>query len=123
MMATFAAIVGDEKLDATRLDSVNVLPVLLGQVGNAGAGGSGPRTEMVHNCGGVNAIRVGPWKLIPQLGSCGFTKPRRETPSPNGPHGQLYNLEDDPAETNNRWLEKPELVKKLTERFETIRGR
>jgi len=119
IMATLAVIIGDDKLEVARLDSVNVLPVLLGQVE---ANQSGPRTEMVHNCGGVNAIRVGPWKLIPQLGSCGFTKPRRENPRSDGPRGQLYNLEDDPGETRNLWLERSDVVKQLAERFETIRG-
>jgi hypothetical protein len=31
-----------------------------------------------------------------------------------GPQGQLYNLRNDPGETDNQWLNRPELVQRLT---------
>ena len=49
-------------------------------------------------------IRQGPWKLIPQLGSGGFTKPSKVKPAPGEPPGQLYNLADDPGEQRNRYM-------------------
>ena len=60
------------------------------------------------------SIRRGSWKLILGRGSGGFTEPRRIEPAPGEAAGQLYNLDDDPAETRNLYLEKPELVEELT---------
>jgi len=67
-----------------------------------------------HSSDGTFAIRQGTWKLATKLGSHGFTEPKHIDPQPGGPQGQLYNLADDPGETNNRWLEEPEIVKRLT---------
>jgi arylsulfatase A len=53
--------------------------------------------------------------LITKLGSGGFSKPRETKPEKDGPRGQLYDLAKDPGEQNNLWLEKPELVQKLTD--------
>lgn len=59
------------------------------------------------------SIRSGDWKLINQPGSGGFSKPEKIKPEPGDPKGQLYNLRDDPAETNNLYLENPEIVTRL----------
>ena len=40
-------------------------------------------------------------------------------PSLDGPTGQLYNLDDDPSETNNLYLEQPECVEQLTKLLDT----
>jgi arylsulfatase A len=73
------------------------------------------REATVHHSGnGMFAIRQGPWKLIQGLGSGGFTAPAQIKPKPGGPQGQLYNLQDDPAEEKNLWLERPEIVERLT---------
>ena len=69
---------------------------------------------MHHSGNGVFAIRQGPWKLIQGLGSGGFTAPAQIKPTPGGPQGQLYNLQDDPAEQKNLWTEHPEIVNRLT---------
>ena len=58
-------------------------------------------------------IRSGEWKLIDQLGSGGFSKPNHIEPGPGDPPGQLYNLAEDPGETNNVYLEHPEIVERL----------
>jgi arylsulfatase A len=60
------------------------------------------------------AIRQGPWKLIQGLGSGGFTAPAQVKPKPGGPQGQLYNLQDDPPEQKNLWLQEPEIVERLS---------
>ena len=60
------------------------------------------------------AVRKGDWKLILGRGSGGFTAPRRYTPQADEPAGQLYNLAADPAETTNRYDERPDLVAELT---------
>ena len=64
---------------------------------------------------GVLAIRQGDWKLIPHLGSGGFTRPAPQRPEPGGPTGQLYNLADDPGESNNLYLKQPQIVQTLSE--------
>jgi arylsulfatase A len=43
-----------------------------------------------------------------------------ETPKPGGPKGQLYNLQDDFTESRNLWLERPDMVRKLTALLERI---
>ena len=58
-------------------------------------------------------VRHGNWKLITGLGSGGFTQPRDVKPKPNGPSGQLFNLQDDLGERNNLWEEHPEVVQRL----------
>ena len=59
------------------------------------------------------AVRQGAWKLINGLGSGGFTAPASEQPRPDGPQGQLYNLNEDPREQNNLWQSRPDKVKAL----------
>jgi hypothetical protein len=39
----------------------------------------------------------------------------------DGPQGQLYNLDDDPRETQNLWLQHPEIVKRLQAELARIR--
>lgn len=64
---------------------------------------AGPvREATVHTSSrGVTAIRAGEWKLIPQLGSGGFSAPAKVNPKNGEPPGQLYNLAQDPAERKN----------------------
>ncbi|MGI9474324.1 MAG: sulfatase-like hydrolase/transferase, partial [Rubripirellula sp.] len=66
-----------------------------------------------HSLRGDFAIRVGDWKMIPQRGSGGFSRPRRIQPAPRSPAGQLYEVDRDPSETNNVWNEQPKVVRKL----------
>ena len=75
---------------------------------------------MVHHYPMSESIREGDWKLIPHLGSGGFSKPRRIKPKKDGPQGQLYNLADDPSETKNLWLEKRDVVQRLTALLKSI---
>jgi len=117
MLATFGAILGATLPDDAGADSVNVLPAMLGQQLEHPI-----REALVHQSSrGVQVIRQGKWKLIPQLGSAGFSEPRTETPQPGGPTGQLYNLDEDLGETTNLWSEHPKVVKRLTELLERYR--
>lgn len=87
-------------------------------------GGTVPnRKSLIHHSGnGTFAIRRGDWKLIENnLGSGGFSSPGKVLPKEDGPQGQLYNLKDDPKETTNLWLEKPEVVAELLEELKAIR--
>jgi len=103
-------------LDDQAEDSFSLLPILKGV-------DQPVRTSLVHHSGnGTFAIRVGDWKLIENnLGSGGFSRPGRVKPNPDGPQGQLYNLNADPKETTNRWLEEPEKVEMLQAELDKIR--
>jgi arylsulfatase A len=110
MMATFAAMLGDKLPQGEGRDSYNIMPALRGE-----RTGRPVRDELVVGSSRkFLAIRQGPWKLIPQLGSGGFSEPRSEDPQPGGPQGQLYNLDDDIGETNNLWMERPDIVERLS---------
>ena len=110
LMATCAAIVGAKLPENAGEDSFNLLPALSGQKLDK------PIREAIvhHSLSGMFAIRQGKWKLILGLGSGGFTKPQKIKPKPGQPAGQLYNLEDDLAESNNLWSKHPEIVERLT---------
>ena len=76
------------------------------------------RDHLVHHSGnGVFAIREGRWKLILGRGSGGFS---RYQPPADAPEGQLYDLDDDPAERNNRYAAEPEIVAHLAARLDEI---
>ncbi|MEX0669170.1 MAG: sulfatase-like hydrolase/transferase, partial [Pirellulales bacterium] len=105
-LAMFAAIVGEELPDDAGEDSVDILPALLGRKLDR------PLREALllqSNRGDRIAIRQGPWKLIPWLGSGGFLNPPAFVePEEGGPIGQLYHLDDDPAEHHNLYQKHPE---------------
>ena len=109
LMSTAAAISGFKLPGNAGEDSYNLLPALRGEARKP------IRNAIVHHSSeGVFCIREGSWKLVLGLGSGGFTLPKRIEPTAGGPQGQLYNLADDPAETRNLWLERPEHVRRLT---------
>jgi arylsulfatase A-like enzyme len=111
LLATMAALDNRPLPDDAGEDSFNILPLFHGD-----AVESPQREAIVHHSGdGAFAIRQGKWKVIFHLGSGGFSQPKTEQPIPGGPTGQLYDLETDPGETRNLWLEFPEIVARLTE--------
>ena len=110
LFATVAAIVDVPLPRDAAEDSFSLLPTLLGRKRHAPI-----REAIVHHSGdGTFGIREGPWKLALALGSHGFSEPRSITPKPGEAEGQLYNLADDPQEQRNLWLQKPEIVARLT---------
>ncbi|MCA8986214.1 MAG: sulfatase-like hydrolase/transferase [Planctomycetaceae bacterium] len=117
LIATCAAIVGQELPEKAGEDSHNILPALLDATGSTQV----REYAVHHSLWGVFSLRQGPWKLIPHRGSGGFTAPRDIQPAQGEPAGQLYNLAEDPSETRNLWNENPEIVRKLSERLEQIR--
>ncbi len=106
MMATFAAIAGLPAPDSAR-DSLNLLPAFEGRAET-------PIRETLILKENATVVRQGEWKLIAHLGSGGFSDPRRVEPEATGPSGQLYNLADDPSETTNLWLARPDIVARLS---------
>ena len=122
MMATFAAIIGQELPEGAGPDSYNVLPALLGQKL------PDPDRPMIMHSGGTGAlsIRVGKWKLLEGQGNRGYAEffgghPWPE-PKPGDPPMQLYNLEEDLGERNNLYNQHPEIVKMLKEKLEEIKS-
>jgi arylsulfatase A len=110
VLATVAVVVGAKLPDDAGEDSYNILPVMRGDKPDKPI-----REAIVHHSGdGTLAIRQGPWKLALALGSHGFSIPRDIKPKPGEAQGQLYNLDDDPREQKNLWLEKPAIVGRLT---------
>jgi arylsulfatase A-like enzyme len=109
-LATVAAVVGAKLPDDAGEDSSSLLPVLRGERRDR------PIHEAIvhHSADGTFGIRQGPWKLAPALGSHGFSDPKDIKPKPGEARGQLYNLDDDPREQKNLWLERPEIVARLT---------
>ena len=113
MLATFASITHQSLPDDAGEDSFDLLPALLGKADHPIRD-----TTLVVSSGGVVTIRQGPWKLIPRLGSGGFTKPARIKPKPGDPAGQLYNLTTDPGETDNVYHAHPDIVRRLSDLLE-----
>jgi arylsulfatase A-like enzyme len=117
LLSTFAELTGTDLPEGAGPDSESFFHLLPLEA----AGGFPPRAPIVmQSGGGAMMIRDGAWKLIDQLGSGGFSKPKRIQPGPGDPPGQLYNLAADPAERNNLWAKHPEIVARLTTRMKEI---
>ncbi|XOV90988.1 MAG: arylsulfatase [Bacteroidota bacterium] len=108
LFATLCDLTGIEKGEGRGEDSFSFWGAMNGNVEEAA------RPNMTHNSSGrYYAIRKDGWKFIDGLGSGGFTAPSKVKPEPGGPAGQLYDLREDPNETNNLYLEYPEKVEAL----------
>ncbi len=105
MLATFAALVGEELPESSGEDSFNRMPVLLGREMNT-------RHVMVHHASTVFALRSGKWKIIFGVGE------KRLKPAEG--QGYLFDMQADPYETNDLWNQEPEVVAELTKQFELI---
>jgi arylsulfatase A-like enzyme len=112
LLATLAAVVNHELKPGDAEDSVNMLPVLTGDITDESALRQTLLSEGTFKR--TRAIRKGLWKLIPLLGSGGFTRPSNLKPKPGDTAGQLYNLADDPGETHNVYTDHPDIVAELT---------
>jgi arylsulfatase A-like enzyme len=133
MPATFAALTGVKIPDGGCRDSINVLPVLLGETQKS------PRETFVAHNGGINGpfgVRAGNWKFNTAGSGPGANDPRRGgalssrndaqgnnvPPRPNDKGAQLFDLSTDLGETKNLAAEKPEKVKEMQELLAKIRG-
>lgn len=113
LMATFAELAEIPLADSVAEDSVSFLDVLLGRK-------DGVRESLVHHSiQGKFAIRQGPWKLALTSGSGGWSKGVEEGSL------QLYNLDEDEAETTNLAARHPATVAALKELLASMvdRGR
>lgn len=110
LIATTADILNQPLPENAGVDSISFLPLLTDKSAPA------PREATVHHSiNGAFAITKGKWKLALCPGSGGWSNPR---PGRNDlshlPAIQLYNLENDIAETKNLADKHPEIVTELT---------
>lgn len=114
LLRTLAGILDVRLPDGEGVDSVSLLPILLGQSEQEPV----RQTLISQSSKKVLAIREGQWKLIPTRGSGGFSEVPLE---PDSPEGQLYRLDTDLGETTNVWTENPEVVTRLSGLLESAR--
>jgi arylsulfatase A-like enzyme len=111
MLSTFAAVVGDTLSPDASRDSYSLLPVFLGQ------GLSGRKGLVVEG----HTVREGEWKLIFGSGAGPLHRNFGNSDAP-AVEGELYNLKQDPYETNNLYERHPEKVQELTKRMQQYRS-
>lgn len=107
MLATFAGVAGDTLSLVERRDSYNFLQAL-------------SNTEAPTRKGLVvegHTIREGDWKLIFGNGT-GALQRQWGLAKVQPAKGELYNLKQDPGETNDLYMTHPEKVAELTKRME-----
>lgn len=113
LLATCAALLGEQLPANAGEDSYNLLPVLLGKALAA------PIREatVFHNSRGAFAIRQRDWVLIDARSGDGNHEPewfkQERGYQTNRFAGELYNLGDDLAQGRNLYGDKPEMVRKL----------
>ncbi len=110
LLSTCSDIVHKKLTDNEGEDSFSILPLLLGNEKEYVR----PEALIQHSSRGLFVVRQGDWKLILGLGSGGFSKPETVQPKEGEAPGQLYNLKDDIAETNNVYLKFPAKVEELS---------
>ncbi|MEM7143622.1 MAG: arylsulfatase [Verrucomicrobiota bacterium] len=110
LLASFAALLNVELAEDEAPDSRNILPALLGDDKKG-------LPFMIEESRGKIALREGPWKYIhdesPRLAKSGRKKK-------NADPAELYNLDDDVAETTNLLEENPEVSSKMKDRIQTL---
>jgi arylsulfatase A-like enzyme len=116
LMATLAAVLGLKLPADAGVDSVNLLPALLGEKRD------GPLREATvhHSASGKFAIRKGDWVLV--LAPTGDDNGKKGEPdwfrkdrgyAPHTDPGELYNLAADPVQKASRYSAEPAKVKEL----------
>ena len=116
MLATFAALSGQELAPEAGPDSFNVLPALLG--GKLDGSRPHPRVMQSGGASGMLAIREGQWKLIDGQGGGGY---RDGTGKPGEPP-QLYNLSEDLGEETDVYAQHPDVAARLRQLLHKIKA-
>jgi arylsulfatase A-like enzyme len=117
LLATLADMTGVKLADNAGEDSVSMLPILLGDEDT-----SAERPVIYHSDKGFFAIRQGEYKLIlhPNAGSNRNNPKDKNNPIQNPGPVQLFNMIEDPSESNNLQAAKPEIVTALVQSLESI---
>lgn len=106
ILATFAEIVGESLSESAGPDSFSFLATLKGEAQEERA------PLVLESAKRLMTVRKGDWKFIEGRGSGGFSERYAKAPV-DGPPAQLYNLKDDPGESNNLFESNPEMVAEL----------
>lgn len=107
VLATFSELLGETLPAGAGEDGSSILPALLGKPME-------PRPAIVHHSSTTFSLRDGRWKIVFGRGE--------DRVLPAEGKGYLFDLEADPAETRDRWAERPEIVERLTRQFRAIQG-
>ncbi len=113
LFATLADITGQIIPDNAAEDSYSMLPAILGENVEPIREGT-----IHHSISGMFALRQGKWKFIDGRGSGGWSYAGNN----NEPAGQLYDMELDPKETTNLYLENPDQVSKMKNLLEQYKS-
>jgi arylsulfatase A-like enzyme len=111
LLASFAALTGQEVPKGVAPDSKDASEVLLGKSRTG-------RSIVIQEGSAGLALRSGDWKFIPARKGAPNTKLMR---TGNSPEPQLYNLATDPAEKVNLAKQNPDKVKELSAVLEGVR--
>lgn len=113
LFATASEITGAELPANAAEDSVSFLPALSGDEMVSSRSG-----VIHHSISGHFAYRQGKWKHLLAKGSAGGTGPKENQLPKGTPRAQLYDMENDPAETTNLYESHPEVAARLLTQLE-----
>ena len=114
MFATFSEITDAPMPSKAGEDSVSFLPALKGKKIKSTRAG-----VIHHSISGHFGYRLGKWKLLLARGSGGWSFPKEDNSTlDNMPIAQLYDMENDAAETTNLYTTHPEIAEKLLDQLE-----
>lgn len=116
LMPTLAAIVGTQG----GMGDVDGVEVRFTEATESGT--SPDRVFGVQAFDGRLALRAGRYKAIYGSGSGGFSDPVGVPCGPGDSLGQLYDLDADPAETQNLWRTRAGTVRELHRRYSSVTG-
>ncbi|MEQ8786177.1 MAG: arylsulfatase [Pirellulaceae bacterium] len=110
VMATCAELVGGDLPPSAAEDSLSFLPAALGKTAQS------PRGSLVsHSVNGEFAYREGPWKLVFKMVGANLAQSRGKPTVV-----ELYNLDDDLAETRDVAKQHADVVVKLTKNLQSL---
>ena len=111
LMSSIAKLVGS---DVRGQDSQDVLDAFIGKSDKG-------RESLVLEATSRTAFRKGDWAMIPPFEGATLNK-QVNIELGNSSEFQLYNIKEDPAQTNNLAVSNPEKLKELLDEFISIRG-
>jgi len=121
LLATIAAVLDVPLPGNAGEDSYNMLPALLGRKRSAPLRPS----AVLHSWHGNFAVREGDWVLIDHPTGDNNVEPewfqKKQGYRPHAFAGELYSLRQDPAQRNNLYSSRPEIVRRLKELLETCK--
>ncbi|QZT37818.1 arylsulfatase [Halosquirtibacter xylanolyticus] len=109
LLATVSDLMGDQLGNNEGEDSYSFLPALYGK----NVDDTKRQGVIHHSDGGYYSIRQGDWKLVLHEGAGSRRKDPKDKPVKNPGKIQLFNMQEDPYESNNLLKMYPDKVKEL----------